>query len=326
MRRREFILAGGAAIASPLTVRAKTRLEQWRIGQVRSGNADQIGPSATALEQQLRDLAEDIGTNIVVRNRFVAPERIATEDAIEELLPNIDLLVIWGTLGAVAAKKLVSALPVVFVSVAAPVEMGFVESLRHPGGNMTGITFEGSTETYAKRLQILKEIVPSLSHVAVLGPKGDLNMGFAMSSLQKEAPVLGLTLVPFQIGSGDDLAQVFDGIKSNQVDGLISVAGNLMAVLGRQIAEMTLKYRLPSCHPFAEIVAAGGLIALGPDRVWMARQAAGYINKIIRGTPPSDLPVQEPDRYKLSVNMTTAKALGLTVPSPLLVSADEVIE
>ena len=122
------------------------------------------------------------------------------------------------------------------------------------------------------------------------------------------------------------MAQVFDGIKSNQVDGLISVASNLTAVLGRQIAELTLKYRLPSCHPFREIVAAGGLIALGPDRVWMARQAAGDIDKIIRGTPPSDLPVQEPDRYKLSVNITTAKALGLTVPSALLVSADEVIE
>jgi putative ABC transport system substrate-binding protein len=160
------------------------------------------------------------------------------------------------------------------VSVAAPVEMGLVESLAHPGGNMTGITFEAATETYAKRLQILKEIAPNLSRVAVLGRAGDPNMGFAISSIQKAAPLLDLTLLPLPIKSADDLATTFEVMQSNRADGLLSVAGNLTSVLSRRIAELALTHQLPSCHPFRETVIAGGLIGLGPDRVWMAKQAA----------------------------------------------------
>jgi putative tryptophan/tyrosine transport system substrate-binding protein len=326
MNRRDFITLVGASPLFSRVVKAQGSAKLWRIGQVRSGSPDQIGPSASALEHRLTDLGHTIGTDIRIINRFVLPQQVETEDAIKELLPNIDLLVVWGTLGAVAARKLASSLPVVFVSVAAPVEMGLVESLAHPGGNMTGITFEAATETYAKRLQILKEIAPNLSRVAVLGPAGDLNMGFAISSIQKAAPLLGLTLLPLPIKSADDLAATFEVMQSNRADGLLSVAGNLTSVLSRRIAELALTYQLPSCHPFRETVIAGGLIGLGPDRVWMAKQAADYVDKIAHGTAPADLPVQQPDRYEMWLNLQTAKVLHLSVPPTLLARADEVIE
>ena len=327
MRRREFItLLGGAAVVWPLAARAQQTERVRRIGQVRAGSPELNIHSATAFEHRLKELGHVPSSTIELHNRFVPPQPLAMEDAIHELLPKIDLLVVWGTIGGIAARKLVRSLPVVFVSVAAPVEMGLVDSLASPGGNLTGITFEAATETYAKRLEILKEIAPNVKRVVVLGAEADANFSFAMASLQKHAPTLEVTIVPIGISSIADLPSVFASIKGQKADGLMSVAGNLTSVAGRQLAELALRYGLPSCFAFRETVESGGLISLGPDRVWMAKQAAGYVDKIIRGARPDTLPVQQPDRYELHINLTTAKALGLTVPPTLLARADEVIE
>ena len=327
MTRRKFItLLGGAAAAWPVTARGQQTERVQRIGQVRAGSPDLNIHSATAFEHRLKELGHVPSSTIELLNRFVPPQPLAMEDAIHELLPKIDLLVVWGTIGGIAAKKLVRSLPVVFVSVAAPVEMGLVDSLASPGGNLTGITFEAATETYAKRLEILKEIAPNVKRVVVLGAEADANFSFAMASLQKHAPTLEVTIVPIGISSIADLPSVFASIKGQKADGLMSVAGNLTSVAGRQLAELALMYGLPSCFAFRETVESGGLISLGPDRVWMAKQAAGYVDKIIRGARPDTLPVQQPDRYELHINLTTAKALGLTVPPTLLARADEVIE
>jgi len=325
MRRREFISLIGGAVAWPLAARAQ-RSGPWRIGQVRAGTPEAIGPSAGSLEEQLRHLGYAEGNNIVLTSRYVAPQPEAMEAAIRELLPQIDLLVAWGTLGGVLAKKLVPSLPVVFVSVGAPVDIGLVSSLAHPDGNMTGITFEASSETYAKRLQMLVEIVPSLRRVAVLRAPRDPNVPFAMSSLQKSAPLLGVTLLPIDFGTEADLPEAFAEMRRQEAEGVISIAGNLTAVSGKRIAELALVYSMPSCHPFREIVAAGGLIGLGPDRAWMGRQAATYVDKIIRGSQPADLPVQQPDRYEVYINLNTARALGIKMPDSILARADEVIE
>ena len=316
MKRREFItLLGGAAAAWPLAAHAQQPPQHVRrIGQVRSGTSELNARSARAFEQRLNELGHVHGSNVELLNRFVPPQPQAMEDAIRELLPKIDLLVVWGTIGGVAARKLVPSLPVVFVAVAAPVEMGLVESLARPGSNLTGITFEAATETYAKRLQILKEIVPSLTRVAALGAEGDANFLFAMASLQTHAPILEVTMLPIGIASIDDLSSAFDAMKRQKADGLISVEGNLTSVSGKRIAELALSYGLPSCYAFRETVEAGGLVSLGPDRVWMAKQAAEYVNKIILGARPEALPVQQPDRYELHINLKTAKALGLKIP------------
>jgi putative tryptophan/tyrosine transport system substrate-binding protein len=248
------------------------------------------------------------------------------ENAILSILPNIDLLIVGGTVGGVAAKKLVATKPVVFIAVGAPVEIGLVESLSRPGGNMTGITFEAATETYAKRLQILKEIVPKVNRVAVLHAPGDANVKFAMASLEGAAPNLGIQLSPIPISSSSDIAAAFDEMRQSQSEALIVIAGLLTYRNGQQIADLALAHHLPSCHAFRETVAMGGLVSLGPDITALWGQAAGFIDQIIRGSQPRELPVQQPTRYELAINLKTAKALGLTLPPSLLAGADVVIE
>ena len=328
MRRREFItLLGGAAVAWPRAVRAQQPEKAWRIGQVIVGTPTTVGHLAAALEKQLGNLGYVQGRNFTLLNRFIAiPTPKAMEEAVLALIPSVDLLAVWSTVGGVAAKKFASTIPVVFLAVGAPVDVGLVESLAHPGGNMTGITFEAATETYAKRLQILKEMMPSLSRVAVLRTQGDANVLFAMASLEKSAPALGVTLTPIDIKTADELDSAFAEMQRSQAQALLVIGGAVTYVNGKQIADLALSHHLPSCHAFKETVADGGLVSVGPDLIAMTGQAAAYIDKIIRGAKPADLPVQQPTRYDVHINLKTAKALGITVPQSLLSRADEVIE
>jgi len=191
---------------------------------------------------------------------------------------------------------------------------------------MTGISFEAAMETYAKRLQMLKEIMPSLSRVAVLRAHGDANVPFAMASLEKSAPTLGVTLTPIDIATADELDTAFVEMQRSQAQALLVIAGALMYSNSKRIADLSLSYRLPSCHGFKETVADGGLVSLGPDLVAMTVQAAAYVDKIVRGAKPADLPVQQPTRYEVHVNLKTARALGIEMPTSILLRADQVIE
>ena len=326
MRRRQFLaLAATAALAPGFAARAESTAKIWRIGQVTLGT-DPTAPIATALERHLAQLGYEQGKTITLTSRLVVPTPQAAEDAVRSLVPKVDLLVVWSTIGAVAAKKLASAIPVVFLSVGAPVDIGLVQSLAHPGGNMTGVTFEAATETYAKRLQFLKEIVPSLKRVAVLRAHGDVNGDFALTSMEKPASEFGITLIPIDIDTSEQMEAAFARMKQARAEALIVVAGGLTYDRSKEIAEFALRYRLPSCHGFKETVADGGLISLGPDVVMMAAQAASYVDKIVHGARPADLPVEQPTHYEVYVNLKTAKALGLTMPQTLLAVADEVIE
>ena len=191
---------------------------------------------------------------------------------------------------------------------------------------MTGITFEAATETYGKRLQILKEIVPDLKRVGVLRAVGDPNVGFAMTSLDGAAPELGVTLVPIGMKSADDLETAFAKIKDSEVEALLAIAGALTFTIGAEIADRALAAHLPLCSPFRETVTAGGLVSLGPDYAAMTRQAAAQIDKIIKGTSPADIPVEQPTVYELYINLNTARLLNLTIPPTLLARADKLIE
>jgi putative ABC transport system substrate-binding protein len=259
-------------------------------------------------------------------HRFAGPQPDKVQEVIVSLLPQIDLLVAWGTIGGVAAKKVAGGVPTVFVSVGAPVEIGLVQSLAHPGGNMTGITFEASTDTYGKRLQILKEIVPDLKRAAVLRTVGDANVGFAMTSLEAAAPELGVSLVSVDMKSADDVEPVFAKVKISEVGAVLEIAGALTVTDGPEIADRALAAHLPLCSAFRETVMAGGLVSLGPDFAAMIRQAAAQIDKIIKGAKPADIPVEQPTRYDLYINLKTARLLNLTIPPSLLARADEVIE
>jgi len=222
VKRREFIVGLGSAAAWPLGARAQQQ-KVWRIVQVLP--LDAMGNLAKALEQRLANLGYVQGRNITLTNLVVPPQPQAIEEGIRSLLPGADLLVVWSTIGSVAAKKVAPSVPIVFLSVGVPVDIGLVESLAHPGGNMTGITFEAATETYAKRLQILQEIVPNLERVSVLRAMDDPNIFHAMASLEQSAPVLGVTLIPINVRSAGDLPAAFDEMKQSRADGLISIAG-----------------------------------------------------------------------------------------------------
>jgi putative tryptophan/tyrosine transport system substrate-binding protein len=324
MGRREFIgLLGAATIGWPSGSRADRTGRVWRVGIVTLSGTEHL---LKEFERRLDELGYTRGKNIILIDQISTPSPQGIENAIVSILPTIDLLVVVGTVGGTAARKLVTTKPVVFISVGAPVEIGLVESLSHPGGNMTGITFEAATETYAKRLQILKEIMPTLNRVAILQAEGDPNVKFAMASFKRAAPDLGVELSAISASSSTDIEGAFDEMKRTQSEALIVIAGLLTYRNGQLIADLALAHRLPSCHAFRETVAMGGLVSLGPDLVEVWAQAAGQVDQIVRGAQPKDLPVQQPTRYELAVNLKTAKALDLPLPQSLLARADVVIE
>jgi putative ABC transport system substrate-binding protein len=191
---------------------------------------------------------------------------------------------------------------------------------------MTGVSFEAAIDTYAKRLQMLKEIVPTLERIAVLAAEGDPNVTFALRSLEQAASAMHVELTTIYVKTADDLPGAFDQIQESNVGGLIVIAGLLTSINSKTIAELSLVRSLPNCHGFREAVVAGGLISLGPDLFAIARQGAVYVDRIIRGNKPADLPVEQPDRYEIYINLKAAKALGLEIPAYLLARADKVIE
>jgi putative ABC transport system substrate-binding protein len=316
----------GAALALPCDADAQQSGKVWRVGDVLVNTPERGAYLAQELEQSLAEIGDVQGRNILVSHQLAGPQPDKVRKVIASLLPEIDLLVAWGTIGGVAAKELAGNVPTVFVSVGAPVEIGLVQSLAHPGGNMTGISFEAATKTYGKRLQILKEILPDLKRAAVLRAVGDPNVGFAMTSLNQVAPQLGVVLVPVDIKSADDVEDAFTKIKNNEAEAILAIAGALTFNVGAEIADRALATHLPFCSAFKETVIAGGLVSLGPDIPAMTRQAAAQIDKIIKGAKPADIPVEQPTRYELYINLKTARSLNLTIPPSLLARADEVIE
>ena len=324
MKRREFIGALASAAVWQNVARAQQGGILPRVGYIDGETG--LG-AMEGLLAGLRELGYIDGKNVrLVKQLFSAPTVSQTKEAILTVLPKIDILVVAGTIGGVAARAATSDVPVVFISVGAPVDIGLVRSLAKPGGNMTGVTFEAAEETYAKRLQLLTEIVPGVSRVAVLGAAGDPNFPFAMVSLKRSAPGLGVSITSIELNSADELNRAFDEIKRSQAQALLVVSGSLTYGSIRETVDLSLVNSLPSCHGFREAVAAGGLISLGPDLVSLGRQSARLVDKIIKGERPADIPVEQPSQYVMSINLKTAKALGLTVPPSLLARADEVIE
>jgi putative ABC transport system substrate-binding protein len=323
MRRRDFIgVIYGSALTLPFEAAAQQPGKVWRIGDVLVTPPERGGIFAQALERSLADLGYVQGRNIVLLNRFAGSQPDKIEEAIISLLPQVDLLVVWGE-AAITAKKLSGSVPTVFISIGFPVELGLVQSLAHPGGNMTGITAEAALETPGKRLQILKEIIPDLKRVAVLGVVGE---PIGAETLEPAAHQLGLTLIPIDIKSADDLEGAFADMKQSQAEALFVSRTGLTANLGKQIADLALAAHLPSCYSFRTTVMAGRLVSLDADRPAMTRPAAAQIDKIIKGTNPADIPVEQPTRFELYINLKTARLLNLTIPPSLLALADELIE
>jgi putative tryptophan/tyrosine transport system substrate-binding protein len=331
MRRRDFIgVIYGTALVLPCSAAAQRAGKVWRIGHVLTVPPEQGEPFAQALERRLAELGYVQGRNIVLLHRFAGAQTAKLEESIISLLPQIDLLVVWGN-AATVAKKLAEGAPTVFISVGYPVELGLVQSFAHPGGNMTGIAAEAGLEINGKRLQILKEIVPDLNRVAVLRDVAEPSAafsgtGFEWTALNQAARALGLTLVPTDVKSANELETAFADMKKSRAEALFVTRTALLANAGKQIADLAISTRLPSSCPFRRQVINGGLVSLDADRLAMTRRAAAQIDKIIKGTNPADIPVEQPTRFELYINLKTARLLNLIIPPSLLARADEVIE
>jgi putative ABC transport system substrate-binding protein len=236
----------------------------------------------------------------------------------------VDVIATWGTETAVAAKQATSVIPIVFTVVGDPVGSGLVASLARPGGNVTGLSTQHD-DSAGKRLELLHEVVPNARRLAIMGNTGNSGTALEMRAVQAAAPTLGLDVITVEIRRSEDIAPGIEALKG-RVEALY-VAGDAFVNTNRnRINGLALAARLPTMHGFREIVEAGGLMSYAPNYLELFRRAADYVNKILRGAKPSDIPVEQPTKFDFTINLTTAKALGLTVPPTLLALADEVIE
>ena len=328
MKRRHLVMALGAAALSPRSLLAQTQAPATirRIGLLSLFSAAETALWHQALHQGLRDLGWVEGRNIRVEYRYSEGKDDRLPDLAAELVRlKVDLIVASSTPEAVAVRKATRDIPIVMVVPGDPVGTGLVESLARPGGNITGLTTM-SPQLAGKRLELLKEIVPSLSRVGVLwNPQGPA----AEAQLKESQPAarqLGLQLHTLQVRSRDELDKAFEEAIRARIGALVVFAGSVIKSNMKGIADFAIKSRLPSIFQYSYFPEAGGLVAYGPDRPDLYRRSAAYVDKIFKGAKPGELPIEQPTKFELVVNLKTAKAIGLTIPKAILVRADRVIE
>jgi len=310
-------------LAVPLAARAQPAGKPSRVG-VLSGGSAVANPQIQALREGLQALGWVEGRNLVIEARFADGhmDRLASLAA-DLVRLDVQVIVAGPSTVAQAARQATATIPIVMTGVGDPVKLGFIKSLNHPGGNMTGLA-SLLPELEAKSLQLLAELVPGLTRVAILlNPDNPLHDA---RDAEAAAKLVGLQLVTIRARSPEEFPAAFDAIVKAHARA-VDVWGD--PVFGRHITaliDLAMRSRLPTMFKSKPGVAAGGLIAYGPDFVDLYRRAASYVDKILKGTKPADLPVEQPTRLELVINMKTAKALGLTIPPPLLLRADQVIE
>jgi putative ABC transport system substrate-binding protein len=323
MKRREFITLLSGAAAWPIAARAQRPAKLPRIGFLSTGAAD---PLSDAFKEGLRELRYVEGQTIAIEWRFSGDrvERLP-ELAAGLVRLGVDLIVVTTTAPANAARAASSTIPIVFVSVSDPVEFGFIKSLAQPGGNMTGLA-NTNVELSAKRLEILRELLPRVTRIAVLwNPTVSVNRA-ALRELEDAARALGVELYPFEAQGAIELGGALVALMERRPEALFVVPNPLFFQFAQELADFTTRHRLPTMHGFRENVQAGGLMSYGPSLTDMYRRAATYVDKILKGEKPADLPVERPTKFELVINLKTAKAIGLEVPPIMLTRADEVIE
>jgi putative ABC transport system substrate-binding protein len=324
IRRREFIPLLGGAAAWPLAARAQQTGRLPTIGFLGSGTPATHGQWAAAFVQRLRELGWVEGRTIGIEYRWAEGrnERYA-EIAVEFVRLRVDVIVTVGA-AALAAKQATSVIPIVFYASIDPVGGDVVASLARPGGNVTGLSVQQS-DTAGKRLGLLREVVPGLRRLAILVNVGNPVVLLELSEVQAAARTLGLEVITLEIRRGDDIAPAFKVLKG-RAEALYVVIDPLVNTHRIRINTFALVTGLPTMHGLREPVEVGGLMSYGPNLPDLNRRAAEFVDKILRGAKPGDIPVEQPTKFELVINLSTAKALGLTVPDKLLVAADEVIE
>ena len=335
LERRLFLRVTAAAglIFVRANVFAQPSGRVYRIGypNLRSGP----GAQDEAFLQGMRDLGYVVGRNLVIEYRWANNDMARFQAQVEELVRrNVDVIVTVGTPAIRVATLATRTIPIVMAAALDPVGAGLIASLVHPGGNVTGMSMF-STDLAAKRLQLLRELAPGLTRVAVLGwrvtgagqsPPGQTPPELLVSATQAAGRQLGIGVSAQMVASGDDLPRAFAEFKRERTQALIVQSGVFGGEHLATILEMAAQQRLPDMHEARAFVDAGGLVSYGPDVNELYRKAATHVDRILKGAKPGDLPVEQPTKFELVINLKTAKALGLTIPKDMLLRADEVIQ
>jgi putative tryptophan/tyrosine transport system substrate-binding protein len=326
MERRTFlgVIAGGL-LAAPLAAGAQSRGKSARIGYLTTAEASE--PLDKAFRQGLRDLGYVEGRNVVIEYRSAHGKAERLPDLAAELAAlRVDVVVAVTDPAIAAAKQATARIPIVMVVAVEPVSAGFVASPARPGGNITGLTFDVTEDTWAKRMSLLKETVPKVSRVLVFWNPDYPPNRTRWTTIEDAGRALNVTLLSAKIQGVSDIAKGFVTASEIHAGALFVLSDPLLFSFRADIANLAAKHGLPSMSPYREAAEAGGLMAYGANLPDQLRRAAAYVDKILKGTKPGDLPVEQPTKFELVINLKTAKALGLTIPQSLLQRADQVIE
>ena len=330
--RREFLIASSAGlcmVAVPRAVFAQQKGKVWRIGiltGILRPSSLESNPDFSAFLKGMRDLDYVEGRNVLYEWRFAGGDPARFPDLAAGLVrSNFDIIVTAGGTATLAVKNATRTIPIVMAAAADPVGGGLVASLARPGGNVTGLTTV-SSELSGKRLAILKESIPGISLIGVLFSPDVPGAAFSMKNMEAPSRTLGVQLQPFEIRIASDIDRAFSAMSRDRVGALMVVRGALANTHQTRIVELAGKNRMPSMGSLAGFAEAGGLLFYGVNDADLWRRAATYVDRILKGTKPADLPVEQPTKFELVINLKTAKALGIRIPQSLLVQADRVID
>jgi putative tryptophan/tyrosine transport system substrate-binding protein len=328
MRRRQFLALVGGAVAWPIGVSAQQSAAKIRrMGYLADSSSSSLAPLIEGFRQGLGELGWIEGQNILIDYRFAQGRFDRLPDLAAELVRfKMDIIVAAPTPAAVAAKNATDTIPVVMINVGDPVALGLIASLARPGGNVTGLAYSAGVELFGKQLELLKEIVPTVRRVAILSNPATPVHAFVIKNVEAAAQSLGVELRLLEARGPDEFDGAFAAMAKERAGALLVVADGVFFLHRAKLADLAVKNQLPSMHGIRENVEAGGLMNYGPNFLDQWRRAATFVDKIFKGAKPADLPVEQPTKFELVINLKAAKALGLTVPPSLLARADEVIE
>jgi len=326
MRRRDVLASfSGVAALWPLTLRAQDARKVYRVAL--------LWDSPTMFPKAIEALREGLRERGWIEGQNLSFEPLRTEGHFERIgalaeqlvLSKVDVIVAPSSIYAEAAKRATSTIPIVFVSHADPMGSGHVASLARPGGNVTGLSLL-MTETNAKSLELLKEAISTASRVAVIYDPATPSHAPGLRAIEEVGPTVGLSIIPIPVRAATEFEDAFSRIAQARADAVLVLSTPLYISAAKPLAELAIEHRLPAMFGPREHIEAGGLLSYSPDRADLWRRGAAYVDRILRGTNPADLPVQQPTKFDLAINLRTAKAIGIVVPPTLLARADEVIE
>jgi len=312
---------------TPLATEAQQAVKVYRIGTLSVSSAERASPPINAFEEGMRELGYVKGSNVIYEHRFAGGRTERLPELANELAAlNLDVILAGANAAIAAARQAMPRTPIVMGYGIDPVRVGFVASLARPGGNITGVTYDVTVDTWGKRLQLAKQIAPQASHVAVIWNPDSPGMSAAWKATQDAAATLGVKLESVAVRRPEDFDAGLTAIALRRPGALLIFADPLTYTRRREIVATAARHRVPAIYAVREATEEGGLMSYGVSNLDLYRRAAYFVDRILKGAKPGELPVEQPTKLELVINLKTARALGLTIPPPLLLQADEVIE